>query len=273
MTLRLKPTTGLWHSACSDWLQVDRTEVIRSSIVPVFSKVFTVDYYFEEVQRLRFELHDISSNHNGLKEADFLGAMECTLGQVIAPKRAECTLSGSAVGKMKACMWNESVRGCMAVLERLWVFKELKRTGWCHVGKNSFVLTCNKTRQRHTFQGTWETVRVHVRTRAQCAWYERFVLMFLMFTPFSSQIVSQRKLSKALLKQGNTTGKSSITVRTKWMKMISKWIHVKNALFSHNLSDDIFEITGHSGRVVWKWWLCGVSVQCQETGWQGLTSQ
>ena len=63
--------------------QVDRTEVIRSSINPVFSKVFTVDFYFEEVQRLRFELHDISS-HNGLKDADFLGAMECTLGQVSA---------------------------------------------------------------------------------------------------------------------------------------------------------------------------------------------
>lgn len=48
----------------------------------MFSKVFTVDYYFEEVQRLRFELHDISGNYNGLKETDFLGAMECTLGQV-----------------------------------------------------------------------------------------------------------------------------------------------------------------------------------------------
>lgn len=62
--------------------QVDRTEVIRTCINPVFSKLFTVDFYFEEVQRLRFEVHDISSNHNGLKEADFLGGMECTLGQV-----------------------------------------------------------------------------------------------------------------------------------------------------------------------------------------------
>ncbi|KAG7274223.1 hypothetical protein CRUP_007660 [Coryphaenoides rupestris] len=35
-----------------------------------------------EVQRLRFELYDISSNHNGLKEADFLGSVECTLGQI-----------------------------------------------------------------------------------------------------------------------------------------------------------------------------------------------
>lgn len=63
-------------------LQVDRTEVIRSSSGPVFSKIFLVDYYFEEVQRLRFELHDISSGNNGLRDADFLGAMECTLGQV-----------------------------------------------------------------------------------------------------------------------------------------------------------------------------------------------
>lgn len=62
--------------------QVDRTEVIRSSSGPVFSKIFLVDYYFEEVQRLRFELHDISSGNNGLRDADFLGAMECTLGQV-----------------------------------------------------------------------------------------------------------------------------------------------------------------------------------------------
>lgn len=56
--------------------------MIRTCINPIFSKLFTVDFYFEEVQRLRFEVHDISSNHNGLKDADFLGAMECTLGQV-----------------------------------------------------------------------------------------------------------------------------------------------------------------------------------------------
>uniref|UniRef100_K7G0S3 C2 domain-containing protein n=1 Tax=Pelodiscus sinensis TaxID=13735 RepID=K7G0S3_PELSI len=63
------------------WFEVDRTEVIRTCINPIFSKLFTVDFYFEEVQRLRFEVHDISSNHNGLKDADFLGGMECTLGQ------------------------------------------------------------------------------------------------------------------------------------------------------------------------------------------------
>uniref|UniRef100_A0A8C2AUC3 Copine IVa n=1 Tax=Cyprinus carpio TaxID=7962 RepID=A0A8C2AUC3_CYPCA len=63
-------------------LQVDRTEVIRSCLNPTFSKVFTLDFYFEEVQRLRYELYDISSSQNGMREADCLGAMECTLGQV-----------------------------------------------------------------------------------------------------------------------------------------------------------------------------------------------
>ncbi|MEQ2219713.1 hypothetical protein XENOCAPTIV_022366, partial [Xenoophorus captivus] len=61
--------------------QVDRTEVIHSCVNPIYSKVFTLDFYFEEMQRLRFELYDINSSHNGLKEADFLGSVECTLGQ------------------------------------------------------------------------------------------------------------------------------------------------------------------------------------------------
>ncbi|CAB1320643.1 unnamed protein product [Coregonus sp. 'balchen'] len=78
-------TLGLCNSSCLT--KVDRTEVIRSSINPVFSKVFLVDFYFEEVQRLRYELHDISSAHNGLRDTDFLGAMECTLGQIVSQRK------------------------------------------------------------------------------------------------------------------------------------------------------------------------------------------
>lgn len=63
----------------SSCLQVDRTEVIDNCIHPSFSKVFTLDFYFEEVQRLRFELYDII---DGVAGADFLGSVEVTLGQV-----------------------------------------------------------------------------------------------------------------------------------------------------------------------------------------------
>lgn len=49
---------------------------------PKFSKTFVIDYYFEMVQKLRFELYDIDSDDCSVQEADFLGELECTLGQV-----------------------------------------------------------------------------------------------------------------------------------------------------------------------------------------------
>ncbi|XP_051519947.1 copine-4 [Myxocyprinus asiaticus] len=107
------PCVVLKMQSHGQWFEVDRTEVIRSSISPVFSKVFTVDYYFEEVQRLRFELHDISSNHNGLKEADFLGAMECTLGQIISQRKLSKALlkQGNTAGKSSITVTAEELSG------------------------------------------------------------------------------------------------------------------------------------------------------------------
>jgi hypothetical protein len=65
-------------------LQLDRTEVIKSNLHPVFAKVFTLDYYFEEAQKLRFEVYDIHGTHSiGTRDDDFLGGVECTLGQVL----------------------------------------------------------------------------------------------------------------------------------------------------------------------------------------------
>ncbi|XP_077307137.1 copine-7 isoform X3 [Lithobates pipiens] len=70
------------------WMEVDRTEVIKSNLNPVFSKVFTVDYYFEEVQKLRFEVYDIHGHCSiGSRDDDFLGGVEMTLGQIVAQKR------------------------------------------------------------------------------------------------------------------------------------------------------------------------------------------
>uniref|UniRef100_A0AAZ3QF57 Copine-4 n=1 Tax=Oncorhynchus tshawytscha TaxID=74940 RepID=A0AAZ3QF57_ONCTS len=98
------PCVVLKMQSHGQWFEVDRTEVIRSCISPVFSKVLLVDYYFEEVQRLRYELHDISPAHNGLRDTDCLGAMECTLGQVGAHEdrpvhvgTGQCTLGQVSV--------------------------------------------------------------------------------------------------------------------------------------------------------------------------------
>uniref|UniRef100_A0A8C5D957 Copine-4-like n=1 Tax=Gouania willdenowi TaxID=441366 RepID=A0A8C5D957_GOUWI len=95
------------------WMEVDRTEVIRSSVNPTYSKVFTLDFYFEEVQRLRFELYDINSSYNGTKEADFLGSVECTLGQIISQRKLSKALlkPGGNVGKAIITISAEELTG------------------------------------------------------------------------------------------------------------------------------------------------------------------
>ncbi|KAK6490590.1 copine-4-like isoform X3 [Huso huso] len=107
------PCVILQMQSHGQWLEVDRTEIIRSSINPVFSKVFTVDFYFEEVQRLRYEVYDISSNHNGLKDADFLGGMECTLGQIISQRKLSKPLlkHGNTAGKSSITVIAEELSG------------------------------------------------------------------------------------------------------------------------------------------------------------------
>uniref|UniRef100_A0A8D0FAK2 C2 domain-containing protein n=1 Tax=Strix occidentalis caurina TaxID=311401 RepID=A0A8D0FAK2_STROC len=82
------PCVLLLMQSQGQWMEVDRSEVIKSNLNPVFAKIFTVDYYFEEVQKLRFEVYD-SHGHTGVgtHDDDFLGGMECTVGQIVAQKR------------------------------------------------------------------------------------------------------------------------------------------------------------------------------------------
>ena len=77
-------------SRCDFWFeililrffQIGRTERIDDNLNPKFQKQITIDYHFEEVQRLAFYLFDIDDKDNDVSKADFLGKCECTLGQV-----------------------------------------------------------------------------------------------------------------------------------------------------------------------------------------------
>lgn len=109
------PSVVLLQQAQGQWLQVDRTEVVKSSLHPVFSKVFTVDYYFEGVQKLRFEVYD-THGPSGLtcQDDDFLGGMECTLGQIVAQKKMTRPLLlrfGRNAGKSTITVIAEDISG------------------------------------------------------------------------------------------------------------------------------------------------------------------
>ena len=62
--------------------QYGRTEMILNCLNPKFAKKFVLDYYFEMVQKMKFCVYDIDNNTYDLSDDDFLGELECTLGQV-----------------------------------------------------------------------------------------------------------------------------------------------------------------------------------------------
>ncbi|KAK3608098.1 hypothetical protein CHS0354_004755 [Potamilus streckersoni] len=66
------------------WREFGRTEVIWNNLNPDFVKKFVMNYFFEECQKIKFEVYDVDSKSADLAKHDFLGRMECTLGEVVS---------------------------------------------------------------------------------------------------------------------------------------------------------------------------------------------
>uniref|UniRef100_W5M929 Copine-7 n=1 Tax=Lepisosteus oculatus TaxID=7918 RepID=W5M929_LEPOC len=170
------PSVILMVQAQGQWTEIDRTEVIKSNLNPVFSKVFTLDYYFEEVQKLRFEVYDIHGHCSiGTRDDDFLGGIECTLGQV-----GQCCLSLESYlsrilqGNL-AIFQNENIKCLNMLIKHLLAVPSKK-------GSNSCI----------------KLGRARGKVYGFC---------------WGLQIVAQKKMTKPLfLKYGKYAGKSTITV-------------------------------------------------------------
>ncbi|XP_078340073.1 copine-8-like isoform X1 [Crassostrea virginica] len=60
-----------------------RTETIDNQLNPNFATKFTVTYYFEELQSIKFEIYDVDSASRNLKDHDFIGSLECSVGELV----------------------------------------------------------------------------------------------------------------------------------------------------------------------------------------------
>uniref|UniRef100_A0A8C5B5W6 Copine-3 n=1 Tax=Gadus morhua TaxID=8049 RepID=A0A8C5B5W6_GADMO len=70
----------------NQWEEVGRTERVKNCDSPAFSQRLKVDYHFETVQKLKLAVYDIDNKSVDLKDDDFLGGVELTLGQIVASK-------------------------------------------------------------------------------------------------------------------------------------------------------------------------------------------
>uniref|UniRef100_A0A915C0C5 C2 domain-containing protein n=1 Tax=Parascaris univalens TaxID=6257 RepID=A0A915C0C5_PARUN len=60
-----------------------RTETLSNCLNAEWSRTVVVDYFFEEVQDIRFEVYDIDSSSNNLADHDFIGSAESTLAEIV----------------------------------------------------------------------------------------------------------------------------------------------------------------------------------------------
>ncbi|XP_071823633.1 copine-3-like isoform X6 [Apostichopus japonicus] len=77
----------IYDQMTKKWTEVDRTERIKNNQNPTFTKGVIMEYHFEEVQKVKFSVYDIDNNTKDLRDDDFLGETECTVGQLVSAKK------------------------------------------------------------------------------------------------------------------------------------------------------------------------------------------
>lgn len=73
-----------YHKPTNSWTEYARTERISNSVNPQFTRAIELDYCFEQVQRLKFSVYDLDNDTPSLGDDDFLGCLECSLGEVVS---------------------------------------------------------------------------------------------------------------------------------------------------------------------------------------------
>ncbi|ELW69270.1 Leucine-rich repeat-containing protein 16B [Tupaia chinensis] len=108
------PCVLLKHYSDEQWVEVERTEVLRSCSSPVFSRVLALEYFFEEKQPLQFHVFDAEDGATSPSNDTFLGSTECTLGQIVSQTKVTKPLllkNGKTAGKSTITIVAEEVSG------------------------------------------------------------------------------------------------------------------------------------------------------------------
>jgi hypothetical protein len=83
--------TVFYRGADMPWMEIGRTEKIDDTLNPVWQRKFVLDYTFEIRQFLKFCVYDQDSVSKNLDDHDFLGSLECTLGEIVSKQSAGFT--------------------------------------------------------------------------------------------------------------------------------------------------------------------------------------
>lgn len=136
-----------------------RTESMKNTLDPRFVRAFPLDYYFETVQRIKVAVYDIDNTTDSLKDDDFLGQIEVTLGQIVSGSpftQPLLKLNGEKEGSSSITIRVEEVKEGSEIVEMLFKAKNLEnKDGF--LGKSDPFLQVSSRAKDGSLQVIWKT--------------------------------------------------------------------------------------------------------------------
>lgn len=134
------------------WTEIGRTEVILNNLNPEFVKKFVLTYYFEERQKLRFEIYDVDSTSPVLANHDFLGRFECSLGEIVSLGAVSKPLLGTGGNYGTIIVSCEELSSCRDEVTFQFSGKKLdKKSYFLFWGSSSPFLSFSRANENNTF--------------------------------------------------------------------------------------------------------------------------
>jgi len=136
--------------ASEHWREIGRTEVIKNTLNPDFVRKFVMDYFFEEQQKLKFEIYDVDCDSPDLSKHDFLGSTQCSLGEIVSSVRLERPLqSPHHRGGMIILVSAEEVSACKDEITLQFAASKLDKKDF--FGKSDPFLVFSRVNENRTF--------------------------------------------------------------------------------------------------------------------------
>ncbi|KAK7498760.1 hypothetical protein BaRGS_00009852, partial [Batillaria attramentaria] len=157
-TSKSDPCAVLFLHSSGKWREEGRTESIKNELDPKFVRAFTLDYYFETVQKVKVAVYDVDNTTDSLKDDDFLGQIECTLGQLVSGSpftRPLLKKNGHKEGDSSITIRTEEIKEGSELVEFLFKAKKLENKDF--MGKSDPFLQVSATTSDGTLQVIWKT--------------------------------------------------------------------------------------------------------------------
>lgn len=135
------------------YFEIGRTETIDDNLNPEWVKKFIINYNFETVQKLRFEVWDVDPNGQ-----DFLGTFETTLADIVSYSGRQFVgrltgVPGRNCGEI--VMVTEEVVSCKQIVALEFQARNLKKMGW--LWSNDAFLVISRSNEDGSFSVVLKT--------------------------------------------------------------------------------------------------------------------